>query len=244
MDNLSANEIIILALLQVILFLLIFFGFCWYKLNKNKRRLSAKQTDKVEVDQAQAGQAEKSRDDGPKNETNLADYLSLEIGKTSEHIKSTQDVADDKDVSGLELRLKLLEFELTYLSLEEANKISGSEVNWEDVNLKLYKILKEINRTKDLGLLKESLSPNEEGEAPSQAVLDQQNNTIKHLKNFINDLLSQMDSEALPNKELDSHFSDLEKINIELEQCVLILEDENSFLRDQIAALLKVKDAE
>lgn len=81
----------------------------------------------------------------------------------------------------------------------------------------------------------------ENDDASSEYLLEQQSKTIEHLKEFISRLLSNIDPKALPNKELDSHFEKLEQDNIQLVQCVAILEDENGFLRDQIEALLKLE---
>lgn len=75
----------------------------------------------------------------------------------------------------------------------------------------------------------------------SSSLLEQQSKTIEHLKAFINDLLAKLDPKSLPNNELETHFSQLEQDNIQLEHCIMVLEDENGFLRDQIEALLRLE---
>ena len=74
-----------------------------------------------------------------------------------------------------------------------------------------------------------------------EAIVVQQTNTIKHLREYIQQLLEKLGHQQLPDPGVTEHLEDLERANRELNQCVVVLEDENSFLRDQIAALLKLE---
>ena len=169
----------------------------------------------------------------------LQAYLESEVDKTSQQLEYTKEHAPSKNVSGLQLRLELLNFELAYLPIFSSSEKAESTINWDDVNIYIYKILKANSFCPNTNLMKHALENEDEDHVPSENILAQQSKTIEHLKSFINNLLTQMDDNSLPNPELDSHFKKLEESKIELEQCVMILEDENGFLRNQISFLLK-----
>ena len=76
--------------------------------------------------------------------------------------------------------------------------------------------------------------------AVREAIVAQQTNTIKHLREYIQQLLEKLGHTQIPDPGMSAHLDDLERANRELNQCILVLEDENAFLRDQIAALLQV----
>lgn len=77
----------------------------------------------------------------------------------------------------------------------------------------------------------------------SQAMIAQQTRTIEHLRQYIQQLLQSLGHQPMPDDGILKHMDELERANRELNQCVQVLEDENSFLRDQIAALLKIGTA-
>lgn len=79
-----------------------------------------------------------------------------------------------------------------------------------------------------------------EDTATGAAMIAQQTRTIEHLREYIQQLLQSLGHQPLPDEGIVKHMDELERANRELNQCVLVLEDENSFLRDQIAALLKM----
>lgn len=79
-----------------------------------------------------------------------------------------------------------------------------------------------------------------EDTATREAMVAQQTRTIEHLREYIQQLLSKLGHQPLPDDGIARHMDELERANRELNQCVMVLEDENSFLRDQIAALLKL----
>lgn len=72
----------------------------------------------------------------------------------------------------------------------------------------------------------------------------QQEQTITHLREYIQELLEALGHQPSPETDIEDRFNELDRVNEELKLCVAILEDENEFLRDQIAALLKLKPTE
>lgn len=72
-------------------------------------------------------------------------------------------------------------------------------------------------------------------------IVAQQSKTIDYLRNYIQELLDQHGHQPSPEPNIASKFDELERANKELSGCVEILEDENEFLREQIAALLKME---
>lgn len=79
-----------------------------------------------------------------------------------------------------------------------------------------------------------------EDTAASEAIVEQQTRTIQHLRGYIQQLLEKLGHQPLPDNTLHVRFDELERANGELSQCIAVLEDENGFLRDQIAELLKL----
>lgn len=80
-----------------------------------------------------------------------------------------------------------------------------------------------------------------EDTATREVIVAQQTRTIEHLREYIQQLLEKLGHQPLPDEGIAQHMDEVERANRELNQCVLVLEDENSFLRDQIAALLKLE---
>lgn len=72
----------------------------------------------------------------------------------------------------------------------------------------------------------------------------QQEQTIMHLREYIQELLQALGHQPSPETDIEDRFNDLDRVNEELKLCVAILEDENEFLRNQIAELLKLKPTE
>ncbi|MCW9013002.1 MAG: hypothetical protein OQL06_04400 [Gammaproteobacteria bacterium] len=225
---LSTNQWLFIFLLQLILILGVVLVVGLVKYKNLKKHLSSRSAD------AENSAAHTAVPD-------FKSYLQTEIDRTGKRLEHLKQHAPSKDVSGLNLRLKVLTFELAYLAMFGGSDKSEDTINWDDVNLRIYKILKEQGIAGDASEKKRPLNNNLTEDNPSESLLAQQTKTIEHLKAFINDLLNQVSPESLPSNELDSHFRELERSKIELEQCVIILEDENSFLRDQIGALLKVQ---
>ena len=72
----------------------------------------------------------------------------------------------------------------------------------------------------------------------STALAAQQAHTIAYLREYIQQLLEKLGQQSKADQEIPQRLDELERVNKELQLCVSVLEDENSFLRDQIAALL------
>lgn len=80
-----------------------------------------------------------------------------------------------------------------------------------------------------------------EDTASTEVIAAQQARTIQHLREYIGQLLEKMGHQPSPDQNIIGRFDDMERANREMCQCIAVLEDENSFLRDQIAALLKTE---
>jgi hypothetical protein len=78
----------------------------------------------------------------------------------------------------------------------------------------------------------------------SVVLSSQQEQTIQHLREYIQELLEALGHQPTPEANIEGRFNELDRVNEELKLCVTILEDENEFLRKQIAALLKLTQAE
>ena len=72
----------------------------------------------------------------------------------------------------------------------------------------------------------------------SATLAAQQAHTIEYLRGYIEQLLGKLGQQSKADREIPDRLDELERVNKELQLCVNVLEDENSFLRDQIAALL------
>lgn len=73
----------------------------------------------------------------------------------------------------------------------------------------------------------------------TEVIAAQQARTIQHLRDYVGQLLDKLGHQPLPDQNIAGRFDEMERTNREMSQCIAVLEDENSFLRDQIAALLK-----
>lgn len=74
----------------------------------------------------------------------------------------------------------------------------------------------------------------------TDSIIVQQTQTIEHLREYVHQLLEKLGHTPLPDNSVLERFDMVERVNRELNQCIAVLEDENSFLRDQIATLLKL----
>ncbi len=78
-----------------------------------------------------------------------------------------------------------------------------------------------------------------EDTASSEVITALQTRTIQHLRAYVEQLLAKIDHQPSPDENIVNRFDEIERANREMGMCISVLEDENSFLRDQIAALLK-----
>lgn len=73
----------------------------------------------------------------------------------------------------------------------------------------------------------------------SEIIAAQQTRTIQYLRDYVEQLLEKVGHQPRPDENIVNRFDEIERANREMGLCITVLEDENSFLRDQIAALLK-----
>jgi hypothetical protein len=189
-----------------------------------------------------------------------------------EEIKRTQDTISSRnkniigtpgniDLLALDLRLQMLQLE-QQISLKTSDKRKIEEIESD-----IRTILIHMRLIEALNLLTTKPDKADTGDTiDSQKLIEEQKKTIAILKKYTREILdrilkqnaeflgSQPDHEdiiALTNahneflNESDSLIEKMEFLesqNTELYQCVAILEDENQFLRDQIASLLTIPD--
>jgi len=189
-------------------------------------------------------------------------YWDQEITRTRNTLLSRNEKAledlDNIDLLALNLRLQLLQ-------LEQKNALTESDKRKiEVIEYDVHNILK---RMQIIHAIEMSKRKPEDGhdEEESKRLIEQQNQTIAFLKKYTRDILDKilkqnadfLGSQQGPddvvklsvahNEFMENTHSLMEKIdkleyqNNELTMCVQVLEDENQFLRDQIASLLKLE---
>jgi hypothetical protein len=168
-------------------------------------------------------------------------YLESEVAKTRTHLES---LTADPTQTALSLRAALLavEAELSQSLPEERNREF-----WQDLADRLGGIVTASGYSSEAIAVKAAQAP--AGQAAQTGnledtdvaeLVDQQAKTIDYLRNYIQELLDQYGHQPSPDLNISDKFDQLERANKELNGCVEILEDENEFLREQIAALLKM----
>jgi len=231
MFGLSTVEWIFILLFQIILILCCFIGFFIWKINALKKQPVVNATGKLK--------------DAAQDDSRIS-YLESEIDKTRKYLDNMSENAANKDVSGLKLRHEILKFELEHLKEHRTEVSPKAESDWSELNRKFYTILSVNRSATEMGYLAQLNNDNLDIDPSSEMLFAQQGKTIEFLKSFIDELISNLDTldPESPSsqlvKELNKETKKLDQINSELEHCVSILEDQNSFLRNQILALLKV----
>lgn len=198
-----------------------------------------------------------------------AGQSSVDHGYWLNEIKKTRDVllardegainnTENIDYVALNLRLQLLELE------HKTAQIESDKRSIDSIELDINKILKRFQIMHALNMLHEKHVGQNNNE--TKDLIEHQKKTIEFLKKFTQDVLSKilnqnkefMDSQknredieklGLAHNEFlhmtesfPQKIDQLERINIELSQYIAVLEDENEFLRDQIAALLVIPE--
>lgn len=192
-------------------------------------------------------------------------YWREEIKRTQDTIsfrnKNIIDKPGNIDLLALDLRLQMLQLE-QQISLKTSDKRKIEEIESD-----IKKILTHMRLIEAFNLL--TTKPDKADSVDmvdTQKLIEEQKKTIAILKKYTREILdrilkqnaeflgSQPDHEDIialtnaHNEFLNESDSLIEKIeflesqNTELYQCVAILEDENQFLRDQIASLLTIPD--
>lgn len=195
--------------------------------------------------------------DGADTHPTAALYLQAEVAKTRTHLESTAgdsgaaDGVADPGQAALALRVALLEVEAELSDSQPETRDAGY---WQNLANRLGEIVAATGYSTQQAAAAESTAPAPASAAATKTVflmgeedasvtglVEQQAKTIDFLRNYVQELLDQHGHEPSPEPEIAGKFEQLEKANKELSSCVAVLEDENEFLRDQIAALLKME---
>jgi len=160
-------------------------------------------------------------------------YLTAEIKLTQGRFDS---LYTEKDLSALLLeepdllllRQRLLEIEKDFLSATDRE-----EDVWLEMNNKFKEILKKANLVKRIKI--KEVTPDEAGDEREDMtlLLKSQHSVFEELQN---DLVGEKSEAEI--KELSEKLTAVARSHAELSHCIYVLEDENTFLRNQIQSLL------
>lgn len=176
-------------------------------------------------------------------------YLESEVAKTRNHLDSLAAEKVDKPPA-LSLRAALLEIEV---ELSQHSPEPRDRNFWQGLADRLGAIVEATGyRTASPEAITSPVVDARAIATPTGSVLDgddtnvsglveQQAKTIDYLRNYIQELLDQHGHQPSPDPDIAGKFDELERANKELSSCMVVLEDENEFLRAQIAALLKLE---
>ncbi len=190
-------------------------------------------------------------------------YWEDEISRTNDALIARNEYAlsdiENIDLLSLNLRLQILKLEQNIAQTETSRR------DIESIEIDICKILKRFRILHALNLLDNNHNAQDDQE--TRDLIEHQKKTIAFLKKYTREILDkilQQNETFLGSKQgpediaklnnahndfLDQSQSLMQKIdqlesyNQELTQCVAVLEDENQFLREQIATLLKITDA-
>lgn len=226
----SISVIAFLVLLEVIVVLLVLLGVVLWRLRKARGR------DRIEYI------------DGAVAHPTPALYLESEVAKTRAHLEEATATADsDPQQTALGLRAALLEVEA---ELAQTPPEQRDVAYWQALATRLGEIVAATGYS--VAVTAEAAAEPPPPPAPQpvyvtadedaniSGLVEQQAKTIDFLRNYIQELLDTHGHTPSPDPEVAGRFDELERNNKELSSCVAVLEDENSFLRDQIAALLQM----
>jgi len=174
-----------------------------------------------------------------RNRTEVSPTASVEHYLTAE-IKLTQGRFDslytEKDLSALLLeepdllflRQNILEIEKNFLSAAERE-----EDFWLELNKKFKEVLKKANLVKRIKI--KEVTPDEAGDEREDMTL-----LLKSQHNFFEELQNDLTGEKneAEVKQLSEKLTAVARSHTELSHCIYVLEDENTFLRNQIQSLL------
>lgn len=219
----SLGSLYFLALLEIIVILLVLLGISLWRLRK-----------------AQTGKSRIQFIESDDKHPTPSLYLDSEAAKTRSFAESllAHPATEPRDLAlrtVLGLRAGLLSKE------SELAKTPISERGHEEWTILAQCLLKVLDQEGYAGeVAKDAPKIYGEETPPSDAVITQQAVTIQHLREYVDQLLGKLGHLPLPDTGIQQRFDELDHINKELSMCLAVLEDENGFLRDQIAALLKL----
>ena len=190
-------------------------------------------------------------------------YWEHEISRTKDALLARNENAlsdiENLDFLTLNLRLEILQLEQKIAQTEPDQR------NIDTIELDIKNILKRFHILNALKLLDKNQDKHDDQE--TRELIEHQKKTIAFLKKYTREILdkilhqnetflaSKKEPEDIArfnnahndfleqSESLMEKMHQLESYNLELTQCVAILEDENQFLRDQIASLLKLTNA-
>jgi len=157
----------------------------------------------------------------------IVQYLARELERTSARVRGAQSGSDI--ALWLNLRAAVLQLEKEW-SLQD----DRSEIFWRALAGRLERLVRDHGLV-PLAKLSRTQKDNEPGLVD---VVERQKHTIAFLKKYIHDVLTQVGRRQELGPAVDKEFERIERTNHELEQCVAVLEDENQFLREQLAVFL------
>jgi len=157
----------------------------------------------------------------------IVQYLARELERTSARVRGAQSGSDI--ALWLNLRAAVLQLEKEW-SLQD----DRSEIFWRALAGRLERLVRDHGLV-PLAKLSRTQKDNEPGLVD---VVERQKYTIAFLKKYIHDVLTQVGRRQELGPAVDKEFERIERTNHELEQCVAVLEDENQFLREQLAVFL------
>jgi hypothetical protein len=160
----------------------------------------------------------------------IVQYLARELERTSARVRHAQPGSDI--ALWLDLRAAVLQLEKEWSQQDDR-----SEIFWSALAGRLKRLVRDHN----LIPLAKALKDRQDDEPGLADVVERQQHTIAFLKKYIHDVLTEVGRRSELGPVVDNEFARLEHTNHELQQCVAVLEDENQFLREQIASFLALE---
>ncbi len=167
-------------------------------------------------------------------------YLERELALTRSRVEELGEAAPE----GLRLRLAWLGLEQ---QIAERHGSSPDEAFWEELRGRIDDILQVLMAAAAPAGAGTAVAPEEAAasgdgidEAIASDIIEQQARTIDYLRGYIAELMEKAGGDSEGAEEVEARFAEIERVNRELKTCVEVLEDENQFLRDQVAELLKM----
>jgi len=160
----------------------------------------------------------------------IVQYLTRELERTSARVRHAQPGSDI--ALWLDLRAAVLQLEKEWSQQDDR-----SEIFWRALAGRLERLVRDHN----LIPLAKALKDRQDDEPGLADVVERQQHTIAFLKKYIHDVLTEVGRRSELGPVVDKEFARLEHTNHELQQCVAVLEDENQFLREQIASFLALE---
>ncbi len=165
-------------------------------------------------------------------------YLERELALTRSRIEALGDTVPDT----LRMRLAWLGLEQ---EIAEQNGSGVDEAFWEALPGRIETILPRTPAAQDVSAGAEGpeaakTSAVDQDEVDAGSVIERQARTIDYLRGYIAELVKRAGGEEEGTEEVEARFAEIERVNQELRDCVSVLEDENRFLREQVASLLKL----